>query len=246
MFPLHRVCFIAALAAVVLAGPVPVSAEENPKDPPLLTVSVEAARQLANDEMNVLMRVERESRELAEANRDALERINALLARAGKVDGVKTSLSSIRSNPVYAEVRRDENKTEKEVSGWRVHAEALLRSRDMPTLSRLIGELAADARVMSVGFTVSQQMRDQVEAELLLEAARAFNERAAAVAGALGFAGFDIERVSVGTGRMPPLYRPVAQEAMMSMRAAAAPDFSDSAGESTMSATASGQVWLRP
>ena len=55
---------------------------------------------------------------------------------------------------------------------------------------------------------------------------------------------FEIERINVGTAGMPRPYRAVAQESMMSMKAAA-PDFADAVGESTLSANANGQVWLR-
>src|SRR5690606_24481680 len=94
------------------------------------------------------------------------------------------------------------------------------------------------------GFTVSKEARAKVEAELLVEASKAFNERAAMIAKSLGYNGFEIERINVGTAGMPRPYRPVAQEAMM-MKSAAAPDFADSVGESTLSADANGQVWLR-
>lgn len=219
-------------------------AAEEPGKPPLLGVSVDVSREVANDEMNVVMRVERQSADLASANRDALERINALLARARGVPGVESSLAGVGSSPVHAQSRTADGKTERTITGWHVHADASLSSRDIQALSRLIGELGEDARILSVGFSVSKETRSRVESELLAEAAQAFNERAAMVAKSLGFQGFEIERVHVGTAGMPRPYRPVG-EAMMTMKAAA-PDFAESVGESTISANANGQVWLRP
>lgn len=236
---------IAALTAASLALTSPARADEEPGKPPLLGISAEASREVANDEMNVLMRVERQSEDLAAANRDALGRINALLAKARGIEGIESSLAGVGSSPIHAEDRKADGKVEHRITGWHVHADASLKSRDVQALSTLIGELGEDARILSVGFSVSKEARTKIEAELLAEASKAFNERAAMIAQALGYAGFEIERINVGTTGMPRPYRPVAQEAMMSMRAAAAPDFADSVGESTLSANANGQVWLR-
>jgi len=242
--PLRDLALLAALAAATLAVTTPARADEKPDNPPLLGISAEASREVANDEMNVIMRVDRQSEDLATANRDALARINALLERARAVAGIESSLSGVGSNPVHAESRQADGKTERKITGWHVHADATLKSRDVQALSKLIGELGEDARILSVGFTVSKEARAKVEAELLVEASKAFNERAAMIAKSLGYNGFEIERINVGTAGMPRPYRPVAQEAMM-MKSAAAPDFADSVGESTLSANANGQVWLR-
>lgn len=242
--PLRDLAFIAALAAAILAITNPARANEDPGKPPLLGISAEASREVANDEMNVAMRVERQSEDLATANRDALGRINALLEKARGVAGVESSLAGVGSSPIHAESRQADGKTERTVTGWHVHADASLKSRDIQALSKLIGELGDDARILSVRFTVSRQAQAQVEAELLVEASKAFNERAAMIANSLGYASFEIERINVGTAGMPRPYRAVAQESMMSMKAAA-PDFADAVGESTLSANANGQVWLR-
>src|SRR5690606_27920235 len=103
-----------------------------------------------------------------------------------------------------------DGKTERTVTGWHVHADASLKARDIQALSRLIGELGDDARILSVRFTVSRQAQAQVEAELLVEASKAFNERAAMIANSLGYASFEIERINVGTAGMPRPYRAVA------------------------------------
>ena len=236
---------VAVLTAASLALGSPARANEEPGKPPLLGISADASREVANDEMNVVMRVERQSEDLATANRDALGRINALLEKARDVEGIESSLAGVGSNPIHAESRQEDGKTERRITGWHVHADASLNSRDVQALSKLIGELGEDARILSVGFSVSKETRARVEEELLVEASRAFSERAATIAKALGYTGYEIERINVGTAGMPRPYRPVAQEAMMSMRAAAAPDFADSVGESTLSANANGQVWLR-
>ncbi len=241
---LRDLTLLAALAVAALSISTPARADEEPGKPPLLGISAEASRDVANDEMNVVMRVERQSENLATANRDALGRINALLEKARGVAGVESSLAGVGSSPIHAESRQADGKTERTITGWHVHADASLKSRDVQALSKLIGELGDEARILSVGFTVSKEARAKVEAELLVEASKAFNERAAMIANSLGYARFEIERINVGTAGMPRPYRPVAQEAMM-MKAAAAPDFAESVGESTLSANANGQVWLR-
>lgn len=242
--PIRNLGPLAVAAVLALALATTARADEEPGKPPLLGVSVEASREVPNDEMNVVLRVERQSEDLASANRDALGRINALLARARGIEGVESSLAGVGSSPMHAESRRDDGRTERTITGWHVHADASLKSRDVQALSRLIGELGEEARILSVGFSVSKETRARIEAELLVEASKAFNERAGMIAQSLGYAGFEIERINVGTTGMPRPYRAVAQEAMMSMKAAA-PDFADSVGESTLSANANGQVWLR-
>lgn len=244
-----RVFVLAAvLAAGLLSLVPPASAESQPGKPPLLAISASAERDVANDEMNVVMRVEQQGKDLASTHREALTRIDALLANARAVEAVESSLSAMGSNPVYAEARREDGKVEREIAGWHVQADAVLKSRNIQALSKLIGELAGDARVVSVTFSVSRAARKQVEDELLVEAAQAFRARAANLATTLGYGSYEIEQVSIGATGMPRPYRPVAQEALVSLKAAAAPvaDFAGAAGESSLSANANGQVWLRP
>src|SRR5690606_21786581 len=156
-------------------------ADEVPGNPPLLGLSAEVSREVANDEMNVLMRVERQGEELAPINRDALARINALLAKAREVAGVESSLAGVGSNPIQAESRQADGTVESRVTGAHVHADASRQWLDIQALSMLIGGLGEVARVLSVGFSVSQETRSRVEAELLAEASKVFNEGAAAI-----------------------------------------------------------------
>ena len=101
--PIRDLGLLAAVATVAaLSIGNPARAAEEPGKPPLLGVSADVSREVPNDEMNVVMRVERQSAELASANRDALERINALLARARSVPGIESSLAVMR----YGRARR--------------------------------------------------------------------------------------------------------------------------------------------
>src|SRR5690606_11793776 len=144
---LRDLTLLAALAAATLAVTPSARADEEPGKPPLLGISAEASREVANDEMNVTMRVERQSEDLATANRDALGRINALLDKARGVAGVESSLAGVGSSPIHAESRQADGKTERTITGWHVHADASLKSRDIQALSKLIGELGDDARI---------------------------------------------------------------------------------------------------
>jgi predicted secreted protein len=98
-------------------------------------------------------------------------------------------------------------------------------------------------QLSGVQFRLSRPARAREEKRLVVEAVRAFRERAAEAAAAFGFAGYELREVSLrSTGEGLP--RPMAM-ARGGLEAASAPLPSEG-GESEVVVTVGGSVELRP
>jgi predicted secreted protein len=228
MIPRTALALAAALAAsAALAQPVP-EPRFNQVD-----LQAEVSREVQNDLMTATL--------VAEANDPSAAQVAAQLNRltadalktAGEFKAIKTRSGFTNTFPVY-------DRTGK-LTGWRGRSEVRLESKDVAAMSTLIGRLQSSLQLGGVQFTVSPEVRRQVQNELLTEAVAAFRDRADIATRALGGRSYKIRRVSLNTGGFVPGLRP-----MMAERAAAAspavPPPSFEGGTSMVQVSASGTV----
>lgn len=203
---------------------------------PSLTLQASASQEVANDEMHVVLAVERDGAQVAGLNAAVLEVLNEAVAEARKAPGVRPALGSVHTQPLWGPQGRP--------AGWRVRGELRLESRDFAQLSALAGRLGQRLQFAGVTFRVSEELRRRSETELLSRAAQAFHDKARITSRALGFSGYEIVEVTlVPSEAVVPVRRMVATAAELSMRSDAAP-LPDAAGESTMTVVISGKVTL--
>ena len=199
--------------------------------------TVDLAAEASRPEVNVQVRAVVYSEGQGSNPAEIARRVNQEIAGAlqlirGKA-GVSVKSGNQSTYPVYG---RDQK-----IESWRMRSELVLESRDLGAVSDLLGEL--QQRRLAVG-NVSQmpspETRRQVEDEATRDAIKAFQERAAVIAGALGKR-WTIKQLSVSQqgGAMPmPIYRSAK---VMMAEAAPAPL---EAGESLLTTTVSGQIEL--
>ena len=206
----------------------------------MLTLSADARSQVANDEMLVTLAVERDGTQLAELNAAVVAQLDAALAEAKRVEGVRARLGSIQTMPQFD---RSGNRT----TGWRVRGEVQLESRDLKALPALAGRLAERMQLVGVAFRLSEPRRRQEESRLLADAARAFGERASDAARAFGFSGYAIRELALGDSNAPaprPMFR--ARAEMAQMASAAVMPLPAEGGDSEVVVSVTGTVELRP
>ncbi|MFA5663978.1 SIMPL domain-containing protein [Castellaniella sp.] len=103
------------------------------------------------------------------------------------------------------------------VAEWRGRAEIILKSQDFPVVSRLAAEQAEYMGIDGLYFSVSEARQAATEQALLAQAVKAFQDRASALAEALGFPGYRLRTIDLsGAGRFQPMPGPAR---MMSMAA---------------------------
>ncbi|WP_374277924.1 SIMPL domain-containing protein [Azonexus sp.] len=198
----------------------------------LVDLSAEASRPAANDQVRARVYSEASGANPAElarrVNRDVAEALKLIRARAGI--SVKSGAQS--TWPVYGR--------EQKIDGWRLRSELVLETRDTAAISELLGELQQmRLAVGEVSQSPSPETRRQVEDETTRDAIRAFQARAALVAGQLGKT-WQIRQLNIGHGHQAPV--PVFR-AMKAMAAEAAPVPLEG-GESLLTTTVSGQIEL--
>lgn len=196
-------------------------------------LAAEASRPAVNDQVRAVVYSEGQGSNPAEIARRVNQEIAGALQLIRGKAGVSVKSGNQSTYPVYG---RDQK-----IESWRMRSELVLESRDLGAVSDLLGEL--QQRRLAVG-NVSQmpspETRREVEDEATRDAIKAFQERAAVIAGALGKR-WTIKQLSVSQqgGAMPmPIYRSAK---VMMAEAAPAPL---EAGESLLTTTVSGQIEL--
>lgn len=156
-----------------------------------VNLQVEESREVDNDQMLVTLAVEEENRDAAElASRinnvmlDALQRVRRLAS-------VQSQSGSYRISPIY--------ETDARLKRWKGSQTLFLRSADMPAVSALVGELQEHLKVKSMTFSVAEERRRVVEAELTDAALDAFRARAQRVATRLGFSAYRIVNLNISS-----------------------------------------------
>lgn len=201
---------------------------------PVIELSAEASRPAANDLLRAVVYAEANAADPAEVarrvNADIAEALRVIKARAG----IAVKSGSQHTYPVYGNNRR--------LDGWRMRAELILETRDSTQLSELLARLQQmKLALASVTQTPSPATRAAVEEGVVQDALRAFEARAGVVARTLGKA-YKIKRLAIHqNSQVPPM--PVMRAAKMEM-AADVPPMPLEAGESTLTASVSGEIEL--
>ena len=198
-----------------------------------IDLAAEASRPAANDLVRASVYSEATGNNPAELAR----RVNQEIAEALKVIKAKSAVS-VKSGqqstyPVYGQGQKIEN--------WRMRSELILESKELATVSELIAKLQQMRLALgSVSQMPSPETRRQVEDETTRDAIRAFQSRAAVVAGQLGKT-WQIKQLNVQQGGSMPMPMMRATRGVMLADAAPAPL---EAGESQLTTTISGQIEL--
>jgi predicted secreted protein len=204
---------------------------------PVLSLDAQARAAVSNDEMVVVLAVERDGAQVGPLNDAVLSQLNAAIAEARGVEGVKARLGAVYTQPNYTR----EGKTQ----GWRVRGEIVLESTRMAALAQLGARLGERMQHAGVQFRLSSERRQLEEKRLIAEAARAFRARAADAAAAFGFAGYELRELALRSGSTAPGPRPMAAMARGGAEVAAAP-LPTEGGDSDVVVGVSGSVELKP
>jgi predicted secreted protein len=127
------------------------------------------------------------------------------------------------------------------ITGWVGTAEMTVQGRDMTTIAQLAGRIRSMS-IARVGYDLSREAREKVEAEVAAQAIARYRAKAQATSREFGFSGYAIREVSVSTDEPSP-YRPVV--AAMAKRDMAADALPVEPGRGTVTATVSGSVQMK-
>ena len=236
------------LAAALLAGPA--LAQTNPvtvwqaAPQNVVNLSAEASREVPQDLIAITLAATREGSDAAASADPAAPGAGR---RAGRgparppAPGVEVRTGSFNLSPRYA----TKPGAAPVISGWQGRAELVVEGSDTAAISQLAGRLNS-LTVARVGYGLSREARDKVEAEVAAQAIARFKDRAEAHARQFGFASYSLREVSVngsesGAPMPAPMYRMAAAAAPMAEAAQPVEP-----GRTTVTVSVNGSIQLSP
>lgn len=230
--PIH---LLLPLALALSSGASAQSAYPPPTN--VLSLSASATTEVPRDMLGVTMWTTREGSDATAVQAQLKQALDAALtearkaARPGQVD-VRTGGFSLM--PRY---------TKGVINGWQGTAELILEGRDIPAISQLAGRLPT-MTVARVGFSLSREMREKVEAEVAGQAIERYRAQADAYAKQFGFGGWTLREVQVNTHGDPGGPVPMMARAQMSPAMSADAPLPVEAGKANVTVTVNGSVQL--
>ena len=184
-------------AALVAATIATTSAAAHDATPTYDRVSfrVSATSEVDNDTLVVVMYHQRDGQHPTSMADDVNRTIAWAVDLARQTNGIKVQTLQYRQEPVY----RNQS-----ISSWRVRQSIRLESSDVTTLSRLVGELQERLSVSSLRYTISPEVRRDVEDELITLALGRFGRRGKLIADELGRSDYRIVTMDVSTSGGSP------------------------------------------
>jgi predicted secreted protein len=221
------------VAAVSIAAP----AQLLPVPQDVLTLSASASVEVQYDVIAMTMSATREGSDASTVQSQLRQAVDAALGEArkaqrpGQID-VRTGTFSL--TPRYG--NRGAH-----ITGWVGTGEVVLEGRDMAAIAQVAARLAT-MTVARVGYALSRETREHVEADAVAQAITRFRARAGDYAKQFGFNGYTVREINVGTAD-PMIVQPMMRQRMVA-NAAADESIPVEAGKATLNVTVNGSVQM--
>ncbi|NQZ95314.1 MAG: SIMPL domain-containing protein [Myxococcales bacterium] len=205
---------LAVPVAVFLAVAPDSRAHEADRSMHRVSFQVEQSREVANDQVRAVIGITEEDADAAALANRVNTRMERALRKARRASGVKVESGAYRTHPVYEKGR---------IRRWRASQDIVLEGKDATAVGTLVGELQDELLLRSMDFSVSPELRREVEDGLVVDALAAFGARATLVVENLDASSYDLVSLSIdtGSGAVPRLR--VRQAEMMGASKVAAP-----------------------
>jgi len=234
---------VLALLALLVLSPMAVLATETSQASALpmgthVSLNATAETHLANDEVVVSFRVEKDAKD-AGAVREYVNRISgAIHKRLQKEVGLKVKTISRSMQPVWKYPKN----AQRVRTGWRMIQTGQVVSSKLDAVPKWLDAIESlGANLSGVQFRISSSASKRAQNELRLEAVAAFRAKAAVIAKALDATQFRIIQLNTSSQvARPVMYR--AEMRMMASKSAATAAPSLSAGEGKISVRINGSI----
>jgi len=232
---IFSIAFSVWLASVPFSSPMAAEAAASEKDKyPYASLQAEAVTEVAQDMVRITLAAEVSNAEQTVVADTLTRHVDSAMKQLRGNDGIKVYSGNYQIWPM--------NDQDGRISNWRGRAEIVLESGDFPAVSKLAAEVADRMPIANLSFYVAPETRARHEAELMEEAAAAFQARAKALAAAFGYESYSIREVQLGgAGTM---YRPETRRMMAMAADASAPSVPLEGGTERISLSVQGTVFL--
>jgi predicted secreted protein len=193
-----------AASAALIAGLLFSTAASAQHAPPLqnvVSLSASATVEVTKDLLTVVFSTTREGSDAGTVQSQLKQALDAALLEARKVakpGQVEVQTGNFALYPRYA--------PKGGINGWQGSAELVVEGRDTQAVAQLAGRIATMS-IARVGFSLSREAREKVDAEVSALAINNFRARAETTSRHFGFSGYTLREVQVsgneGGGPIP-------------------------------------------
>ncbi len=246
---LHR-GLSAAVATVLLAAAASASAQVQTVPPPanVVALSASASVEVANDWLTIVFSTSRDGADAAAVQSQLKQALDTALneaRRVAKPGQLEVQTGAFQLFPRYAppNPKAGGSAAAGGIAGWQGSTELIVQGRDTQAITQLAGRIQT-LTIARVGFSLSREAREQVEADITAQAIARFRARADAVTKAFGMASYSLREVTVGGDENGvPVQRPMLRMAAAPM-AVAQDALPAEAGKALVTSTVSGSVQM--
>lgn len=231
--PFRSLSTLAACSAMMAAA----SAQVLPPPQNVVSLNATATVEVNKDWLTVVFSTTREGPDAAAVQSQLKQALDTALAearKAAKPGQVEVQTGAFSLYPRYA--------PKGGISGWQGSTELVVQGRDTQTVSQLTARIQT-LTIARVGFSLSREAREKVEADVAAEAIARFRARADTVSRQFGFAGYTVREVSVSTDAGAVQSQPMLRA--QAMRVGGDEALPVEAGKATVTATVNGSVQMK-
>ncbi len=208
----------------------------------VLGLTASASVEVTKDLLSVTMSATKEGSDATAVQAQLKQALDAALAEAkkaarpGQVD-VQTGNFSL-----YPRYSNGSSSAKPAITGWQGTAEVIVEGRDMAAIGQLTGRIAT-MTIARVGYRLSRDASQKVEADIAAQAIAAFRAKAAISAKQFGYAGYEIREVNLSTNE--PQNAPMPMMRAQAMKSSSDDALSVEPGKATVTATVNGTVQMK-
>jgi predicted secreted protein len=183
-----------------------------PQPSGVISISSSASVEVTKDVLAVAFSVSREGADAQGVQSGLKQALDAALAEARKIakpGQVDVQTGNFSLYPRYANPTKGGPSV---ISGWQGSAELLVQGKDIAAIAQLSGRIQS-MTIARVGYTLSREAREKVEAEVSAQAISRWRSKAALVAQQFGYSGYSVREVNVASNDFQPPPMPMQMKA---------------------------------
>lgn len=179
-----------ALAGVGTVGTVHAADAPQPRES-TVSFTTTASVEVTKDLLGITLQAVRDGNDAATVQAQLKQVLDSALAEAKKAaqpGSMEVRTGNFSLSPRYGKDGR--------ITGWQGQAELLLEGKDVPRVAQTAGRLTG-MNVTGVGYSISRELIEKHEAEVMAQAIQKYRARAASYAQQFGYGSYVIRDVSV-------------------------------------------------
>ncbi len=244
--PTARALRLGMCAAVMGLAGTAALAQMPPPPANVVALSASASVEVVNDWLQLVLSTSRDGADANAVQAQLRQALDAALtearkaARPGQLE-VQTGQFSLFPRYAPPTPRAGGAVVPGGIAGWQGSTELIVQGRDVQAITQLAGRINT-MTIARVGFSLSREARDRVEAGVTAQAIERFRERAGGITRAFGMGSYTLREVQVsGDEPVQPMRQVMRAQASMAVADSALPA---EAGNATVTVNVSGTVQL--